>query len=447
MTAKQKKLFLLTSMMSVFVMAVAVLFTGGKISMSPFVVRGSGEVVNGTITWTTSNSTKTGSGKKVTFLNHTSRGTGIYLYSYGMDNQSGDKIISTKKDSTGISGLDYGLFVSSEAGTDSSLFSFQNITSVSVTTKSTTQNGASFALYTSNGGSAVATQSVTGAGTFTFTTEVAGAQSILLKPTSTGYWLDITSFSVSYTCETGGGGVPSEKTLSSISVSGQTTEFTVGDTFVFGGTVTANYSDSTSSDVTSSSTFSGYDMSESGEQTVTVSYTEGGVNKTTSYSISVTSSDPSAITLSGRYNFTSRQVVTDGSTNWISMYIEFNSNGTAVWYNSRTRYSRLVQCTVYLLYSVTDDGSKYNISIEKDMSQGIHTVKGYSFYDGDSPWDSATAWTGYGTDKPLDKGFTAAGTKNDTGELTLDKNTLKFSVFDSSHSYEVNSIFTFTLAS
>lgn len=81
-------------------------------------------------------------------------------------------------------------------------------------------------------------------------------------------------------------------TLSSITVSGQITEFTVGDSFVCGGTVTAHYSDSTVLDVTTSATFTGYNMSETGNQTVTVSYTEGGITKTTSYDITVNDSEP-----------------------------------------------------------------------------------------------------------------------------------------------------------
>lgn len=79
----------------------------------------------------------------------------------------------------------------------------------------------------------------------------------------------------------------STKTLTSISISGQTTSFKVGDTFAFGGTVTAHYDDSTTANVTSSSTFSGYNMSNAGNQTVTVSYTENNVTKTTSYQITV----------------------------------------------------------------------------------------------------------------------------------------------------------------
>ncbi len=80
------------------------------------------------------------------------------------------------------------------------------------------------------------------------------------------------------------------KTLSSISISGYTTSFTLDDTFVFGGTVTANFSDSTSSNVTASATFSGYNMSVAGNYTVTVSYTYSGTTKTAQYQITVNSS-------------------------------------------------------------------------------------------------------------------------------------------------------------
>lgn len=79
------------------------------------------------------------------------------------------------------------------------------------------------------------------------------------------------------------------KTLSSISLSGQTTQFYVGDAFSFGGTVTALYSDNTEANVTASSTFSGYNLSTAGEQTVTASYTYEGVTKTAKYQITVVS--------------------------------------------------------------------------------------------------------------------------------------------------------------
>ena len=83
------------------------------------------------------------------------------------------------------------------------------------------------------------------------------------------------------------GGTPVEKTLSSISIEDPVTSFSQGDSFLFGGTVTAHYSDSSTAIVTTHASFSGYDMSTTGNQTVTVSYTEGGVTKTTTYSITV----------------------------------------------------------------------------------------------------------------------------------------------------------------
>lgn len=81
------------------------------------------------------------------------------------------------------------------------------------------------------------------------------------------------------------GTVTPTKTLSSIAVSNAKTSYTVGDSFV-APTVTATYSDNSSAPVTSA-TFSGYNMNSVGTQTVTVSYTEGGVTKTTTYQITV----------------------------------------------------------------------------------------------------------------------------------------------------------------
>ena len=91
------------------------------------------------------------------------------------------------------------------------------------------------------------------------------------------------------------------KTLSSITISGQTTSLEVGSEFSFGGTVTAHFSDSSTSDVTSSATFSGYNMSVAGSYTVTVSYTYGSVTKTTTYTLNITSSGGSGGTVSRTY--------------------------------------------------------------------------------------------------------------------------------------------------
>ena len=105
----------------------------------------------------------------------------------------------------------------------------------------------------------------------------------------------ISGTTYSKTCEVT---VNAAKTLSSIAVSGATTSFVVGDTWDFGGTVTATYSDSSTSDVTVNATFSGYDMSTSGNQTVTVNYTEGDITVDTSYIIVVDAASGDSTTIS-----------------------------------------------------------------------------------------------------------------------------------------------------
>ena len=85
-------------------------------------------------------------------------------------------------------------------------------------------------------------------------------------------------------------------TLTSIEVSGAKTAYYVGDTFVKP-TVTATYSNGSTSDVTNSATFSGYNLSNAGNQTVSVSYTNG-TTVNTSYSITVTAVELSSISVS-----------------------------------------------------------------------------------------------------------------------------------------------------
>ena len=75
----------------------------------------------------------------------------------------------------------------------------------------------------------------------------------------------------------------------SIAVENPNTTFEVGDTFTFGGKVTATHEDGSHSVVTSACTFSGYNMSEQGKQTVTVTHASGA--KTT-YEIVVNAKPP-----------------------------------------------------------------------------------------------------------------------------------------------------------
>ena len=90
--------------------------------------------------------------------------------------------------------------------------------------------------------------------------------------------------------------------LSSISVEGQKSAFNVGDTFSHeGAVVTALYNDGTTKTVTDDAEFSTPDMTTAGTKTVTVSYTENEVTKTTTYEITVAEAQQIG---EGEYSFT-----------------------------------------------------------------------------------------------------------------------------------------------
>ena len=84
--------------------------------------------------------------------------------------------------------------------------------------------------------------------------------------------------------------------LSSISVSSPKVNYNINDTFVKP-TVTATYSDGHTADVTNSATFTGYDMSQSGSQTVTVSYTEDNETKTVNYTSTIVDNRPIPVSI------------------------------------------------------------------------------------------------------------------------------------------------------
>lgn len=118
------------------------------------------------------------------------------------------------------------------------------------------------------------TTDVTESATFTgYDLSTAGNQTVTVSYTNV--LTQTTSYNITVTAVT----------VTSIDVANPKTLFSVGDTFSFGGTVTAHYNNGSSADVTASASFSGYNMSTAGNQTVTVSY--GG--QSTTYQITVTS--------------------------------------------------------------------------------------------------------------------------------------------------------------
>ena len=121
--------------------------------------------------------------------------------------------------------------------------------------------------------------------------------------------------------------------LASIAVSGQTTSYNIGDTFSFDGTVTATYNDGTTKTVTPTSV-SQPDMTEAASQTVTVTYTEGNVTKTTTYTINIkdpnaggsTDSQEVTETITFDANKTQRISYSGDSQVWASDNVTFTNN-------------------------------------------------------------------------------------------------------------------------
>lgn len=72
----------------------------------------------------------------------------------------------------------------------------------------------------------------------------------------------------------------------------KTTQFAIGDTYEFGGKVTAYYSDKSSADVTSKAVITNTTFNTAGTQAIQISYTNKEVTKTTSYDVNVIALDP-----------------------------------------------------------------------------------------------------------------------------------------------------------
>ncbi len=79
----------------------------------------------------------------------------------------------------------------------------------------------------------------------------------------------------------------SEADLVSITLSLDKDTLYLNKEFKYNGKVTANYDDESTKDVTELASYTGYDMTTPGDQTVTVSYTEGEVTKEAQYALTV----------------------------------------------------------------------------------------------------------------------------------------------------------------
>lgn len=165
-----------------------------------------------------------------------------------------------------------------------------------------------------------------------------------------------------------------DTSLSSIELSGNyKTSFYTDDVFTSEGLiVTAKYANNTSK-VVSPTSITGYDLTVSGQQTVTVSYTDDNKTATATYNISVTAVTLSKIEISGEYQtkFTLNDIFNhDGAV----VTATFNSGKTAnvtsdaVWSApDMSKVSDSLQITVSYTFGGTTKNAHYNISISKPM--------------------------------------------------------------------------------
>ena len=216
----------------------------------------------------------------------------------------------------------------------------------------------------------------------------------------------ITNISVTY--ETNGQVV--EKVLTSITISDYSSLFTVGETYRFDGIVTAHFDNETTQNVTGSASFSGYDMSEIGTQTVTVSYTYKEVTKTATYQITVEEAASSPYVNGIKYklyfyntNKATNYYFTGGKTgnnnqygttsstysDGVYVYFEQNGDGQNLYFmdNQTKKYISIVQNATYYNFTISEEApasvwhySKSYGCIYYVVNEKNYTIGTYSTY-------------------------------------------------------------------
>ena len=153
--------------------------------------------------------------------------------------------------------------------------------------------------------------------------------------------------------------VAATKQVSSIEVSNPKTSYAVDDTFVKP-TVTASYNDGTDAVVTNDASFTGYNMSTAGAYTVTVSYTYGGVTKTTTYQITVTAAGGS--TNIGDYTISSSPLLSAGISNGMKV----------VWGTSTSNLATNIESNWVYLSSNSDDWIIFTVEGTSSVQYPVH---------------------------------------------------------------------------
>ena len=192
------------------------------------------------------------------------------------------------------------------------------------------------------------------------------------------------------------------KTLLSITADGTPkTQFYKDDAFDSTGlVVNAHYSDFTSSDVTSDVTITGYDMSKTGYQKPLISFTEGGVTKTSTYQIKVNALSVVSIELGGEYKTSFIQNETFNHTGLVVTAI--NNNGSTFVATSRCSFSTPDMTTtgtkeVVVTYKEGVTAS-YTITVAKDPSTPVTVSKTIQSIATENSWASQSKYTSFNLD-------------------------------------------------
>ena len=176
-------------------------------------------------------------------------------------------------------------------------------------------------------------------------------------------------------------------TLTSIALSGSyQTEFTEGDSFTNEGiVVTANYDDETSKIVTGSTTFTGYNMSSVGVQTVTASYTENEVTKTTTYDIIVNPHiQPTTVTIQMTNSLFGEEVHTSGKSTANLTFSGTQDGVTVTYYVPNDSY----------YYFNTSNTRPYNTCTLDYAAPTGYVITKIVFTSDGSNWETATPSVG-----------------------------------------------------
>ena len=161
--------------------------------------------------------------------------------------------------------------------------------------------------------------------------------------------------------------VPPTPTLENITLSNIQSSYTVGDSFIKP-TVTAHYSDSSETNVTSDTTFSGYDMSVASTYTVTATY----LTKSTTFDITVNSKVDPEVTLSyiSLSNIVDEYTVGDTFVKpTVTAYYSDSSSKTVTSSTTFTGYNMNVASTYTVTAKYLDKSKTYTITVSEEEEE------------------------------------------------------------------------------